>query len=350
MLPPKKTLDEMLNEDSPVPGQLSSHLGGDDRFTQSPASSVFLALERALSGIWEYLREDREKGEHMEMEEEEEEVEEKICPPSHSQPRRPPLPSTPSRSSVLGEAVVRFNFTADTPVEFSLRKAALQAITDDWISLTLGLPSSSSSLLPPSHSLPVGGHASSSAQSTPPTPPPYPASFACYSPFSPAPTPPPLPMSCTPGPTPPPYPRGLLLELQELDALLDNQSALSREQEEEELSKELVSFIHANQPQSRRLPAVIKLSEWLDEKEVSDKKKKVKRNVMRENCQESTPLHAVNESHSPGKTPTFKVLYNYNPYNEDELELKEGDIVDVMEQCDDGWFVEQITASLAEKV
>lgn len=46
----------------------------------------------------------------------------KICPPSHSQPRRPPLPSSPSRSSVLGEAVVRFNFTADTPVEFSLRK------------------------------------------------------------------------------------------------------------------------------------------------------------------------------------------------------------------------------------
>lgn len=27
------------------------------------------------------------------------------------------------------------------------------------------------------------------------------------------------------------------------------------------------------------------------------------------------------------------------PRNEDELELKEGDIVDVMEKCDDGWFV-----------
>jgi len=46
----------------------------------------------------------------------------KICPPSHSQPCRPPLPSSPSRSSVLGEAVVHFNFTADNPVEFSLRK------------------------------------------------------------------------------------------------------------------------------------------------------------------------------------------------------------------------------------
>lgn len=32
-------------------------------------------------------------------------------------------------------------------------------------------------------------------------------------------------------------------------------------------------------------------------------------------------------------------MYNYLPHNEDELELKEGDIVDVMEKCDDGWFV-----------
>ncbi|XP_066574319.1 sorbin and SH3 domain-containing protein 2 isoform X2 [Amia ocellicauda] len=35
----------------------------------------------------------------------------------------------------------------------------------------------------------------------------------------------------------------------------------------------------------------------------------------------------------------FQALYNYAPRNEDELELKEGDIVDVMEKCDDGWFV-----------
>ncbi|XP_073778046.1 sorbin and SH3 domain-containing protein 1 isoform X18 [Danio rerio] len=35
----------------------------------------------------------------------------------------------------------------------------------------------------------------------------------------------------------------------------------------------------------------------------------------------------------------FQALYNYMPRNEDELELKEGDVVDVMEKCDDGWFV-----------
>ncbi|XP_072318360.1 uncharacterized protein [Eucyclogobius newberryi] len=35
----------------------------------------------------------------------------------------------------------------------------------------------------------------------------------------------------------------------------------------------------------------------------------------------------------------FQALYNYLPRNEDELELREGDVVDVMEKCDDGWFV-----------
>ncbi|XP_039528028.1 sorbin and SH3 domain-containing protein 1 isoform X8 [Pimephales promelas] len=35
----------------------------------------------------------------------------------------------------------------------------------------------------------------------------------------------------------------------------------------------------------------------------------------------------------------FQALYNYMPQNEDELELQEGDLVNVMEKCDDGWFV-----------
>ncbi|KAF2365964.1 SH3 domain [Trinorchestia longiramus] len=35
----------------------------------------------------------------------------------------------------------------------------------------------------------------------------------------------------------------------------------------------------------------------------------------------------------------YRALYNYKPQNEDELELKEGDIVMVMEKCDDGWYV-----------
>ncbi|XP_042344196.1 vinexin isoform X3 [Plectropomus leopardus] len=36
----------------------------------------------------------------------------------------------------------------------------------------------------------------------------------------------------------------------------------------------------------------------------------------------------------------YKAVYNYKPQNSDELELREGDIVQVMEKCDDGWFVD----------
>ncbi|XP_075391014.1 sorbin and SH3 domain-containing protein 1 isoform X6 [Tenrec ecaudatus] len=36
---------------------------------------------------------------------------------------------------------------------------------------------------------------------------------------------------------------------------------------------------------------------------------------------------------------SYQALYSYVPQNADELELRDGDIVDVMEKCDDGWFV-----------
>ncbi|XP_070608050.1 sorbin and SH3 domain-containing protein 1 isoform X12 [Erythrolamprus reginae] len=35
----------------------------------------------------------------------------------------------------------------------------------------------------------------------------------------------------------------------------------------------------------------------------------------------------------------YRALYSYSPQNDDELELRDGDIIDVMEKCDDGWFV-----------
>ncbi|XP_078534190.1 sorbin and SH3 domain-containing protein 2 isoform X16 [Lissotriton helveticus] len=49
------------------------------------------------------------------------------------------------------------------------------------------------------------------------------------------------------------------------------------------------------------------------------------------------PAFATENMHGGGEP--FQALYNYNPRNEDELELKEGDVIDVMEKCDDGWFV-----------
>nr|XP_044990853.1 sorbin and SH3 domain-containing protein 1 isoform X14 [Jaculus jaculus] len=36
---------------------------------------------------------------------------------------------------------------------------------------------------------------------------------------------------------------------------------------------------------------------------------------------------------------SYQALYSYVPQNDDELELRDGDIVDVLEKCDDGWFV-----------
>ncbi|XP_074011364.1 sorbin and SH3 domain-containing protein 2 isoform X6 [Numenius arquata] len=64
----------------------------------------------------------------------------------------------------------------------------------------------------------------------------------------------------------------------------------------------------------------------------------------------SSPLRGPSYSHRPqrpvlahenihGGGEPFQALYNYTPRNEDELELREGDVIDVMEKCDDGWFV-----------
>lgn len=48
----------------------------------------------------------------------------------------------------------------------------------------------------------------------------------------------------------------------------------------------------------------------------------------------------VGRSHSTGlDMPSYKSLYNYTPRNGDELELMEGDVVHVIEKCNDGWYV-----------
>ncbi|XP_058527768.1 sorbin and SH3 domain-containing protein 1 isoform X11 [Ochotona princeps] len=44
-------------------------------------------------------------------------------------------------------------------------------------------------------------------------------------------------------------------------------------------------------------------------------------------------------SQTPQESFSYQALYSYIPQNDDELELRDGDIVDVMEKCDDGWFV-----------
>ncbi|XP_054636112.1 sorbin and SH3 domain-containing protein 2 isoform X4 [Dunckerocampus dactyliophorus] len=53
----------------------------------------------------------------------------------------------------------------------------------------------------------------------------------------------------------------------------------------------------------------------------------------------STPVKRLVQDALHGGGDPFQAVYNYVPRNEDELELREGDVVDVMEKCDDGWFV-----------
>ncbi|XP_041424721.1 sorbin and SH3 domain-containing protein 1 isoform X4 [Xenopus laevis] len=48
---------------------------------------------------------------------------------------------------------------------------------------------------------------------------------------------------------------------------------------------------------------------------------------------------SLERSQTPQDAYTYQALYSYTPQNDDELELREGDIVDIMEKCDDGWFV-----------
>ncbi|KAK1341769.1 hypothetical protein QTO34_016518 [Cnephaeus nilssonii] len=54
-------------------------------------------------------------------------------------------------------------------------------------------------------------------------------------------------------------------------------------------------------------------------------------------CRPQRPVF-THENIQGGGEP-FQALYNYTPRNEDELELRESDVIDVMEKCDDGWFV-----------
>ncbi|XP_039606913.1 uncharacterized protein LOC120527501 isoform X11 [Polypterus senegalus] len=72
--------------------------------------------------------------------------------------------------------------------------------------------------------------------------------------------------------------------------------------------------------------------------------------MSRRSCTSPVRGQSFSPPHRPQRPPliqealqgvgdSYQALYNYTPRNEDELELKEGDIVEVMEKCDDGWFV-----------
>ncbi|XP_017866067.1 PREDICTED: uncharacterized protein LOC108615795 isoform X11 [Drosophila arizonae] len=56
---------------------------------------------------------------------------------------------------------------------------------------------------------------------------------------------------------------------------------------------------------------------------------------------ETRTLHKTDALHvdTSSEPLTYRALYKYRPQNSDELEIFEGDLVHVLEKCDDGWYV-----------
>ncbi|XP_007177969.2 sorbin and SH3 domain-containing protein 2 isoform X21 [Balaenoptera acutorostrata] len=164
---------------------------------------------------------------------------EKLTPPEKAQPARPPPPAQPGE---IGEAVAKYNFSADTNVELSLRKGdriiLLKRVDQNWYEGKIP-GSNRQGIFPVSYVEVIKKNTTKGAEDYPD--PPIPHSY----------------------------------------------------------SSDRIHSLSSNKPQR--------------------------------------PVF-THENIQGGGEP-FQALYNYTPRNEDELELRESDVIDVMEKCDDGWFV-----------
>ncbi|XP_063258169.1 sorbin and SH3 domain-containing protein 2 isoform X7 [Prinia subflava] len=164
---------------------------------------------------------------------------EKLSPPEKAQPARPP---PPAQIGEIGEAVAKYNFSADTNVELSLRKGdrviLLKRVDQNWYEGRIP-GTNKQGIFPVSYVEVIKKNPSKSVDDYPD---------------------PPIPQS---------------------------------------YSSDRIHHLSSTKPQR--------------------------------------PVLSHENIHG-GEEP-FQALYNYTPRNEDELELREGDVIDVMEKCDDGWFV-----------
>ncbi|XP_058693032.1 sorbin and SH3 domain-containing protein 2 isoform X9 [Poecile atricapillus] len=164
---------------------------------------------------------------------------EKLSPPEKAQPARPP---PPAQIGEIGEAVAKYNFSADTNVELSLRKGdrviLLKRVDQNWYEGKIP-GTNKQGIFPVSYVEVIKKNPSKSVDDYPD---------------------PPIPQS---------------------------------------YSSDRIHHLSSTKPQR--------------------------------------PVLSHENIHSGGEP--FQALYNYTPRNEDELELREGDVIDVMEKCDDGWFV-----------
>uniref|UniRef100_A0A8D1IAI0 Sorbin and SH3 domain containing 2 n=1 Tax=Sus scrofa TaxID=9823 RepID=A0A8D1IAI0_PIG len=168
---------------------------------------------------------------------------EKLTPPEKAQPARPP---PPAQLGEIGEAVAKYNFSADTNVELSLRKGdrviLLKRVDQNWYEGKIP-GTNRQGIFPVSYVEVVKKNTTKGAEEYPD--PPIPHSY----------------------------------------------------------SSDRIHSLSSNKPQR--------------------------------------PVF-THENIQGGGEP-FQALYNYTPRNEDELELRESDVIDVMEKCDDGWFVGMCT-------
>ncbi|XP_042635238.1 sorbin and SH3 domain-containing protein 2 isoform X16 [Catharus ustulatus] len=200
---------------------------------------------------------------------------EKLSPPEKAQPARPP---PPAQIGEIGEAVAKYNFSADTNVELSLRKGdrviLLKRVDQNWYEGKIP-GTNKQGIFPVSYVEVIKKNPSKSVDD-------YPG--------------PPIPQSYS---------------SDRIHQLSSTKANLKRE-----------IFVMGKPPRS---PVMTKRF-----------------------C--SSPVRGHSYSHRPqrpvlshenihGGGEPFQALYNYTPRNEDELELREGDVIDVMEKCDDGWFV-----------
>ncbi|CAK6962440.1 sorbin and SH3 domain-containing protein 1 isoform X5 [Scomber scombrus] len=267
----------------------------------------------------------------------------------------PPVSQSPQRSTNASPLLYRNRLTTSPlPLPRSPRRSVspeVHAISSEWISLTVGGGSPPGAPTPPLPPLPTVSYRCGEY-----LPPPYSASPVplitgspyCVSPMaspsaSPLPPPyPPRPNSTTPFLTfTPPQGEDFLLS--------PPSSRLSRSMSpcggpvlEGWLrgEKELTEGEGAT-PGSRNSPAE------LVKNEIDHHGRTSRSPVMLFDIQDNNNVNsfAQPQSHSSSPEPNrlncgiFQALYSYAPQNDDELELQEGDLVSVMEKCDDGWFV-----------
>ncbi|TRY90549.1 hypothetical protein DNTS_002670 [Danionella cerebrum] len=277
----------------------------------------------------------------------------------------PPISHSPHRSANASPQPIGNRLTTSPlPLPRSPRRSIspeVHAISNEWISLTVGGVSSSPPAAPtpplpplPTNSYRLGEYLPPSMSASPV--PPITGSPYCISPMaspstSPLPPPyPPRPRSATPFLTftppqgedfllSPPSPRlsrslspcgGAMLE-----GWLAGGNKLEQELQEGDRT-EIDNAFRNNSP-------VQPLRNNVEYYGRTSRSPVMLFDIQDNNMNANSFTQPLSQSSSPepGRMScgVFQALYNYVPQNDDELELQEGDLVSVMEKCDDGWFV-----------